>query len=263
MAVQGVTVSSSTGVPEGPRAPMLAFDRVEKSFGSVEVLRGITFDVAAGDVVGLLGDNGAGKSTLMKVLTGVHQPTGGSVRFEGKTIRPKSPAQSRALGIEMVYQDLAIARNQTVAENIFLGREPVRRIVGLPFLDRGQMLRKSRDVLDELHVRIPDTGVPVANLSGGQQQCVAIARAMTREPKLVVLDEPTAALAVREVEQVLNLVSKLRERGVGIILISHRLNDVFEVANRIVVLRHGRVGADLQARATSMKDVVEHIVGAT
>lgn len=235
---------------------------VKKSFGSVAVLNGVSFGVQRGEVVGLLGDNGAGKSTAMKIATGVYQASGGEILFEGSSIALKTPAASRELGIEMVYQDLSMATTQTVAENIFLGREKTRNRFGLSLLDRPAMAAGSREILDMLHVRVPDVRVPVSTLSGGQQQCVAIARAMTRAPKLVILDEPTAALAVREVGQVLKLIVRLKERGVGVILISHRLNDVFEVADRIIALRHGCVGFDERTERTTMKEVVAHIVGA-
>lgn len=244
------------------QAPLLELRGIEKAFGSVSVLRGVDLTIGSGEVVGLLGDNGAGKSTAMKIVTGVHHPNAGEMVFRGMPVTPRSPADSRKLGIEMVYQDLSMARNQTVAQNIFLGREPIRSLFGVRVLDRTSMEKEARRILDTLHVRVPDVRARVATLSGGQQQCVAIARAMTREPSLVILDEPTAALAVREVEQVLELINRLSEKGVGVILISHRLNDVFRVASRVVVLRHGQVCFDRPTQATSMDEVVAQIVGA-
>lgn len=252
----GATAGAASAVP------LFELRKIEKSFGSVSVLNGLDLAVRAGEVVGLLGDNGAGKSTAMKIATGVHQPSAGEMRFMGAVVRPRTPADSRQLGIEMVYQDLSMARSQTVAQNIFLGRELVTSLFGVKLLDQRAMDREARRILDTLHVRVPNTRAQLSTLSGGQQQCVAIARAMTRQPRLVILDEPTAALAVREVEQVLNLIRRLKTSDVGVILISHRLNDVFEVADRLVVLRHGQVCFDRRTEETTMKEVVAQIVGA-
>jgi len=244
---------------------LLSVQKIYKRFGAVEVLRGVTFTLGAGEVVGLVGDNGAGKSTLMKIITGVHSADVGQIYFDGHllTVPGHSPARARALGIEMVYQDLALARQQDVAANVFLGREPQRHLWGwLPVVDRVAMEMATERVLSHLGVRLPDLHLPVGRLSGGQQQTVAIARALTFNPKLLILDEPTAALAVREVEHVLDVIRELKRKGISVVLISHRLPDVFAVTDRILVLRQGVVVADFETRSTTMSEVVSAIVGA-
>lgn len=243
---------------------LLELSGLEKSFGAVQVLNGVDLSVDAGEVVGLVGDNGAGKSTLMKAVTGVYPVDTGRVGFDGLDITAVDPGDRRALGIEMIYQDLALAPQQDVANNIFLGREPTKRLWGLfpRFVDKTRIDREAQKMVDRLGVHVPTIHIPVGMLSGGQQQTIAIARALTFQPKLVIMDEPTAALAVREVESVLNLIRQMRDEGIAIILISHRLNDVFEVSGRIVVLRRGNVIADLQRDATDMAEVVSYIVGA-
>ena len=243
---------------------LLELSDVRKHFGTVQALRGVTFSVEPGQVVGLVGDNGAGKSTLMKTITGVHAPDGGAIRFDGTELNGRHPGDIRALGIEMIYQDLALARMQDVASNIFLGREPTRRVFGTPLrvIDRGRMEREAEVMIKKLGARVPSVQYIVGQLSGGQQQSVAIARALTFNPKLVIMDEPTAALAVREVEHVLDLIRELKRARIAIILISHRLTDVFAVCDRIVALRQGVVVADESIVETSMNDVVAHIVGA-
>ncbi len=243
---------------------LLHVSGVTKHFGPVQVLRGVDLDIEAGSVTGLVGDNGAGKSTLMKIITGIYSADGGRIVFDGKDVTALAPGQRRALGIEMIYQDLALAKQQDVSANIFLGREPVKNLFGfLPgFVDKARMDIEAQKMIDRLGGRIPSIHRPVGMFSGGQQQTVAIARALTFNPKLVIMDEPTAALAVREVESVLKLIRQLRDDGIGVILISHRLNDVFEVTDRIVVLRQGRIEADLITQKTQMREVVGFIVGA-
>ncbi len=244
---------------------LLALDDVQKRFGTVEALRGVTFGVEAGSVVGLVGDNGAGKSTLMKCITGIYRADAGTIRFDGRAARRSStPASVRQLGIEMIYQDLALARQQDVASNIFLGREPTRSVFGLSLgtIDRGRIEAEAERMIERLGARIPSIRYMVGQLSGGQQQSVAIARALTFEPKLVIMDEPTAALAVREVDHVLELIRELKRQGIAVILISHRLTDVFAVSDRIMTLRRGRVIADELTAETTMATVVAHIVGA-
>jgi simple sugar transport system ATP-binding protein len=235
---------------------------VRKSFGPVEALRGVTFSVNAGEAVALLGDNGAGKSTLMKTITGIHRLTSGTIRFAGEDLSSQDPGEIRSRGIEMIYQDLALAKQQNVASNIFLGREPIRRIFGIPVIDKPRIEREAEAMIKRLGARVPSVRYLVGNLSGGQQQSVAIARALTFSPKLVIMDEPTAALAVREVEHVLDLVRELKRQGIAVILISHRLTDVFAVCDRVVALRQGQVVADEAIAETSMNAVVAHIVGA-
>jgi len=243
---------------------LLELENVKKNFGTVQALRGVTFSLEPGEVVGLVGDNGAGKSTLMKIITGVYVPDSGVIRFDGRDINNKHPGDIRALGIEMIYQDLALARMQNVASNIFLGREPTSRLFGTPIriIDRGRTEREAALMIKKLGARLPSVQYTVGQLSGGQQQSVAIARALTFNPKLVIMDEPTAALAVREVEHVLDLIRELKRSGIAIILISHRLTDVFAVCDRILALRQGAVVADSPIAETSMNDVVAHIVGA-
>ena len=237
---------------------------IEKAFGAVQVLQGVTLNVAAGEVVGLVGDNGAGKSTLMKAITGVYPVDKGAVRFNGQDVTELSPGARRALGIEMIYQDLALAPQQDVANNIFLGREPTKRLWGLipGMVDKARIDAEAQKMVDRLGVKIPSIHIPVGMLSGGQQQTIAIARALTFQPKLVIMDEPTAALAVKEVGSVLDLIAQMASEGIGVILISHRLNDIFQACSRIVVLRRGQVIADLDRQKTDMAEVVSYIVGA-
>ncbi len=243
---------------------LLELQGVEKHFGAVQALRGVTFAIGPGEVVGLVGDNGAGKSTLMKTITGVHALNGGTIRFDGQLLNGKDTGEIRRLGIEMIYQDLALARLQDVASNIFLGREPTKRLFGLPIrmIDRERIEREAAAMIKKLGARVPSVRYPVGQLSGGQQQSVAIARALTFNPKLMIMDEPTAALAVREVEHVLELIRELKNQAIAVILISHRLTDVFAVCDRIVALRQGEVVADEPIGQTSMNAVVTHIVGA-
>ena len=237
---------------------------IEKAFGAVQVLHGVTLSVAPGEVVGLVGDNGAGKSTLMKAITGVYPVDKGTVRFNGQDVTQLSPGARRALGIEMIYQDLALAAQQDVANNIFLGREPTKRLWGLipGLVDKARIDAEAQKMVDRLGVKIPSIHIPVGMLSGGQQQTIAIARALTFKPKLVIMDEPTAALAVKEVGSVLDLIAQMAAEGIGVILISHRLNDIFQACARIVVLRRGQVIADLDRLKTDMAEVVSYIVGA-
>ena len=242
---------------------LLELNGIEKRFGSVEALRGVTLSVEAGSVVGLVGDNGAGKSTLMKTITGIYQPDGGAIRFDGQEVTFDTPGHIRSIGIEMIYQDLALAPQQDVASNIFLGREPTRMLFGfIPgLIDRPKIVAEAERMLQRLGARVPSVLSPVGVLSGGQQQSVAIARALTFGPKLVIMDEPTAALAVREVDHVLDLIRELKRQGIAVILISHRLTDVFAVCDRIVALRQGQIIADEITAETSMNQVVSHIVG--
>ena len=241
---------------------LLELADVRKSFGSIEALRGVSFGVEAGSVVALVGDNGAGKSTLMKTITGVHRPDGGRIVFDGASLTQLDPRGIRERGIEMIYQDLALAKMRDVATNIFLGREITRSVLGIKLIDHKRMQREAAAMIQKLGARIQSVTQIAGLLSGGQQQSVAIARALTFNPKLVIMDEPTAALAVREIEHVLDLIRRLKAHGIAVILISHRLTDVFAVCDRIVVLRQGAVIADDPTTETSMSAVVSHIVGA-
>ncbi|MHA6645810.1 ATP-binding cassette domain-containing protein [Mesorhizobium sp. A623] len=240
-----------------PGGPILSLRGISKNFGAVSALTDIDLDVHAGEVVALVGDNGAGKSTLIKILAGVHQPTSGSVEFMGRQVSLDSPATALKLGIATVFQDLALCENLDVVANLFLGHElnPLR-------LDEVQMEVRAWTLLRELAARIPSVREPVASLSGGQRQTVAIARSLLMDPKIIMLDEPTAALGVAQTAEVLNLIERVRERGLGVIVISHNMEDVRAVADRIVVLRLGRNNGVFTPE-TSNQDLVASITGAT
>lgn len=232
---------------------------IRKRYGVIDALRGITIRVGPGEVVGLVGDNAAGKSTAMKILAGAVTPDSGEIRVNGVRRVFATPRQAREAGIGMVYQDLALCDDLDVAGNLFLGREP-RRAGGM-LLDRRRMHAEAREQLDALNIRIPVTTVLVRNLSGGQRQAVAIARAVAQNPQVLILDEPTAALAVTEVETVLELIRTVSRRGVSVILITHRLQDLFQVCDRLTVMYEGTVRADLDAARTSLDTLVAEIVG--
>ena len=245
---------------ENPPVPkgglVLSMRGISKNFGAVSALTDIDFDVHAGEVVALVGDNGAGKSTLVKVLAGVHQPTSGTIVFCGKTVTLDDPSTALDLGIATVFQDLALCENLDVVGNIFLGRE-----LNAFRLDEVSMEVRSWTLLNQLSARIPSVRDVVASLSGGQRQTVAIARSLLLEPKLILLDEPTAALGVAQTAEVLNLIDRLREHGLGVVMISHNMEDVRAVADRIVVLRLGRNNGVFD-RNTSNADLVGAITGA-
>jgi D-xylose transport system ATP-binding protein len=245
-------------------APLLEVDGVSKRFGPVQALDRVDFDVHAGEVVGLVGDNGAGKSTLVKAIAGIHAPDAGTLRFEGRQISVSRPQDATALGIATVYQDLALCDNLDVVSNLFLGHEEVSPGPGALSrrLDEARMEHQTGELLANLSVTIPSLRSEVGTLSGGQRQQVAVARSLLGEPKVVLLDEPTAALGVAQTAQVLSLIRRLRERGLGIVVISHNLADVFEVADRIVVLRLGRAVGDFEAQTTTEEHVVSAITGA-
>jgi D-xylose transport system ATP-binding protein len=245
--------------------PLLELRGVSKRFGNVEALVDVDFEVRAGEVVGLVGDNGAGKSTLVKAVSGIQPGDEGEVSFEGRPVALRRPQDARQLGIATVYQDLALSDNLDVVANLFLGREETvpgpAEVVGL--LDESRMERRTRELLDSLGVRsLASVRTEVGSLSGGQRQSVAIARSLLGEPRVVLLDEPTAALGVEQTGQVLALVARLRERGLGVVVVSHNLADVFEVADRIVVLRLGRRAASFDAGETHEEEVVAAITGA-
>ncbi|AZM59394.1 sugar ABC transporter ATP-binding protein [Streptomyces sp. WAC 01420] len=239
--------------------PVLALRGVSKRFGAVQALTDVELEVHAGEVVALVGDNGAGKSTLVKTIAGVHPIDEGVIEWEGKGVQINKPNDAQHLGIATVYQDLALCDNIDVVGNLYLGRELRRRGV----LDEVEMERRSRDLLDTLSIRIPSVRIPVASLSGGQRQVVAIARSMLGEPKLVILDEPTAALGVEQTAQVLDLVERLRERGHAVILISHNMADVKAVADKVAVLRLGRNNGVFEVKSTSQEEIISAITGAT
>ncbi|MFJ9950147.1 ATP-binding cassette domain-containing protein [Kitasatospora sp. NPDC091207] len=240
-------------------APVLALRAVSKRFGAVQALTDVDLDVHAGEVVALVGDNGAGKSTLVKTIAGVHPIDEGEITWEGRAVRVTRPQDAQALGVATVYQDLALCDNLDVVANLFLGRE-LRRF---GTLDEVAMERRAKELLDTLSIRIPSVRIPIAALSGGQRQVVAIARALVGDPKVVILDEPTAALGVEQTAQVLDLVERLRRRGLGVILISHNMADVRAVADTVAVLRLGRNNGVFPVAGTSPEEIISAITGAT
>ncbi|MGK5639135.1 ATP-binding cassette domain-containing protein [Streptomyces sp. URMC 126] len=240
-------------------APVLALRGISKRFGAVQALTDVELEIRPGEVVALVGDNGAGKSTLVKTIAGVAPADDGVIEWEGRPVTIDRPHTAQELGIATVYQDLALCDNLDVVGNLFLGREISRFGV----LDEVEMERRARELLATLSIRIPSVRIPVAALSGGQRQTVAIARSLLGEPKVVILDEPTAALGVEQTAQVLDLVERLRERGLGVILISHNMADVQAVADRVAVLRLGRNNGVFAVRTTSQEEIVSAITGAT
>lgn len=240
--------------------PRIELRDIRKSFGAVQALQGVNISLMPGEVLGLVGDNGAGKSTLMKILSGAQAPDSGSILLDGEEARFSHPRDARNERIEMVYQDLSLCEELDVAGNLFLGREP-RWGPFRGFIDRRRMHREAAEALSSVGIRIQYTDVPVANLSGGQRQSVAIGRALSFDPRVLILDEPTAALAVKEVEQVLELTREVASRGVSVILITHRLQDLFRVCDRIAVMYEGTNVADLDTSTTSMEQLVQAIVG--
>ncbi|WP_437938028.1 ATP-binding cassette domain-containing protein [Sorangium sp. So ce341] len=240
--------------------PILELRGIEKRFGAVQALAGVDLEVFPGEVVALVGDNGAGKSTLIKTIAGIFPPDGGEMRFAGRPVALRGPKDASRLGIATVYQDLALCDNLDVVANLFLGREefdPISRA-----MDEERMERRALEVLRALNVNIPAVRAPIAALSGGQRQSVAVARAVMGEAKLVMLDEPTAALGVAQTKQVLELIARLKQQGLGVLVISHNLADVFQVSDRIVVLRLGRRAGTFDTRAASREQVVGRITGA-
>jgi D-xylose transport system ATP-binding protein len=239
--------------------PVLSLRGISKRFGAVQALTDAEIDVMPGEVVALVGDNGAGKSTLVKVISGVGPANEGTIEWEGQRVSIDRPQDAQKLGIATVYQDLALADNLDVVGNLFLGQE--ERHLGV--LDDIDMERQARELLQTLSVKIPSVRTQVASLSGGQRQSVAIARSLLGEPKVVMLDEPTAALGVAQTAEVLSLIGRLKDRGYGLVLISHNLADIFEVADRIIVLRLGRNAGVFNAHTDSSEDVVAAITGAS
>ena len=240
------------------RVPLLSLRTVSKSYGAVRALVGVDLEVFAHEVVAIVGDNGAGKSTLVEVMAGVLEPDSGEVHIGGVPAVLTSPAAARTLGIATVFQDLALCENLDVVENLFLGNELYRH--GL--LDEVTMEKRAWELVGQLGARVPSVRVPVASLSGGQRQAVAVARSLIGEPRVVILDEPTAALGVAQTAEVLNLIERLRERGLGVVLVSHNLTDVHAVADRIAVLRLGRAVGVFEARETRHEDLFAAVTGA-
>jgi D-xylose transport system ATP-binding protein len=245
-------------------AAIIEMRGVSKRFGAVQALTDVSFDVYPGDVVALVGDNGAGKSTLIKALAGVSPANDGEIRFEGHPVTIHRPQDATALGIATVYQDLALCDNLDVAGNLFLGREETYSGPAslIRWMNHIGMERRASELLKTLSVSIPSVRTQVASLSGGQRQSVAIARSLLGEPKVVVLDEPTAALGVAQTAQVLDLIKRLRDRGLGVVVISHNLADVFAVADRVAVLRLGRNAGNFDIAEVNQEQVVAAITGA-
>ena len=240
-------IAHAAGAPgrasDGSSVPRVRMRGMRKSFGSIEALRGVDLDLWPGEVLGLVGDNAAGKSTLTKILAGAYLPDEGAIELDGRPVRFGSPAEARARRVEMVYQDLSLCDTVDVADNLFLGREP------------------TRNVLDSLEIHVPNLKALVAQLSGGQRQSIAIGRACAFEPTVLIMDEPTSALAVAEVDAVLRLIRRVKERGVSVILITHRLQDLFRVCDRIMVLYEGVKVAERAIDETDLEDLVQLIVG--
>lgn len=251
-----MTCSIESAPPSTP-SPILSLRGITKTFGAVAALTDVELDVAAGQVVAIVGDNGAGKSTLVKVLSGVHSPDSGTIEFESTPVSIANPAAAQRLGIATVFQDLALCENLDVVDNLFLGHEvrPLR-------LDDVAMEVRSWELLRQLSAKIPSVRIPIAALSGGQRQTVAIARSLLTDPKIVILDEPTAALGVAQTAEVLNLIDRLRDHGLGVIMVSHNMADVQAVADTVVVLRLGRNNGVFDVDAVSAEDIVAAITGA-
>lgn len=241
--------------------PRISVAGIKKRFGSIQALRGVDMAVWPGEVVGLVGDNAAGKSTLTKVISGAYVPDEGQIELDGRKVSFTAPADARAERIEMVYQDLSLCDTIDVAGNLFLGREPTRQVLGWRLLDKRRMQEEAKRHLDDLDIHIPNLNALVAQLSGGQRQTIAIGRAAAFDPKLLIMDEPTSALAVAEVDAVLRLIRRLATSGVSIVLITHRLQDLFRVCDRIVVMYEGLKVAERRIDETDLEDLVGLIVG--
>jgi len=244
--------------------PILTIRNVRKSFGPVEVLRGVDLDLIPGEVLALVGDNGAGKTTLIKHISGVYRADSGEISLAGNRIDLISPREARERGIETVYQDLALADDLTVGANIFLGREPVRKFLGVfPFIDERAIRSETQSLLSRIKSHIPSKAKTVARLSGGQRQAVAIARAIYWKAKVVIMDEPTAALAVMERENVIKYARELAAAGAGVIYIGHNLIEILEVADRIAVMFRGTIVHTTTAKETTQEELIKYMTGYT
>ena len=241
--------------------PILQIESVSKRFGGVHALENVSLDLFPGEVLALAGDNGAGKSTLIKVISGVHHADEGKMRYNGAEVTFENPQKAREQGIETIYQDLALADNLDVGANVFLGREPMKRVFGLPVLDRKKMRSEAADALRVLDIRINRFDLPLRSMSGGQRQAVAIGRAIHWKARVLIMDEPTAALGVPEQRKVIALIKSLKQSGVGVIFISHNLIDIFAVSDRIVVLRRGKKVGETASQATNSDEIVRWMVG--
>ena len=242
-------------------APLLEARGISKYFGAITALRDVNFHVAPGEVLGVVGDNGAGKSTLMKILSGLFRPSEGELVFNGAPVSFQSPKDAQRLGIEMVHQDFALAGNMAIYENIYLGREPGVKFGPLTIVDHRQARQMAAEHLERLHIHVKSVEQNTEDLSGGQRQAVAIARATAFDAKLVIMDEPTAALAIKEVGKVLDLVRSLKDHGVAVIIISHRMDDIFYCCDRVMALYQGTNFAEAQLNDTSRNEVIGWIMG--
>lgn len=242
--------------------PLLEVRNLSKNFGAVQALQDLSMAVAPGEVVALAGDNGAGKTTLIKAISGVYKPSGGDILLRGKKVEFSSPQEAREKGIETIYQDLALADNLSIGANIFLGREPMRRAFGfLPVIDRAKMAEAAKTTMALLDFHVNRMEAPVSNFSGGQRQAVAIGRAVYWNAQILIMDEPTAALGVPEQRKVISLIHQLKAQGRGVIFISHNLQDIFAVSDRIVVLRRGVQAGERRISETTHDEVVKLMVG--
>lgn len=242
-----------------PAQPLLVLRGVSKRFAAVQALTDVDLEIRAGEVVALMGDNAAGKSTLVKVISGVGPADKGVIEWQGSAVQIRRPQDAQVLGISTVYQDLAMCGNLDVVGNLFLGREIHR----FGILDEVEMERRTRELLQTLSIRIPDVRVPLATLSGGQRQVVAITRSFLGAPRLVLLDEPTASLGIEQTSQLLDLIEELRDQGLGVLLISHNMGDIKAVADRVAVLRLGRNNGFFDVTTTSQEQIIASITGAS
>lgn len=241
--------------------PIIELKNVSRYFGAIHALEKVNLKIFVGEVLAIVGDNGAGKSTLIKLISGVHSPTKGSIFFNGEKVNIGSPAIARQMGIETVFQHLAVAGNLDAADNIFLGREIVKRHLGFPYVDKKREIDESKHLLDRLGIQIQDMNSPVETLSGGQRQMVAIARTIYWKAKIVIMDEPTAALAVGERKHVLNFIKELPKQGVAVIIIIHDVPEAIDASNRIVVMRHGEIVGEGLTNQFDTNKIVKLIVG--
>jgi simple sugar transport system ATP-binding protein len=261
LRIGAVAADRGSDAGEEPPVPVLELDSVSKNFGAIQALQEVSLTLQPSEVLGLMGDNGAGKSTLVKIIAGNFPPSHGAVRINGESVHFHRPIEARQHGIEIVYQDLALCDNLTAAANVFLGREMRKGMWPFRVLDYGGMYRRAGVIFGELKSETRPRDL-VKQMSGGQRQAVAIARTRLADPKIVLMDEPTAAISVRQVAEVLNLIRRLRDHGIAVVLISHRMPDVFSVSDRIVVLRRGRKVADKRIAESSPEEVTGLITGA-
>jgi simple sugar transport system ATP-binding protein len=245
----------------GHDTPVVRMENIVKRFGTITALNGVDFTVHEGEVVGLLGDNGAGKSTLIKVLTGVYTPTSGQIYFEGNLVQIPSPQIARALGIETCYQDLALVNQMSITRNFYLGRELVQRVGPIPWLDVRGMNRRAREALRDIGIHIRSPNEKVGKLSGGERQSIAIGRARYFGAKLLILDEPTSALSVGETRKVLAYTQAAKERGLGVIFITHNVGHVYQAADRFTIIRHGNMVGNYTKDEVTEKDIADLITG--